>query len=52
MRFLFPHPVYGGRHWLCVLDPDRTWPTVHGLLTGAHAFAVGEYDNPARRARS
>jgi hypothetical protein len=49
---LFPHPVYGGQHWLCVLNPDRTWPTVQGLLTEAHAFAVRKYDNAARRVRS
>ena len=48
MRFLrcvpsgtrIPHPLYGGQHWLCVLNPDRTWSTVQGLLTEAHAFAV------------
>ena len=49
---LFPHPVYGGQHWLCVLNPARTWPTVRGLLTEAHAFAVRKYDNAARRVRS
>jgi len=49
---LFPHPVYGGQHWLCVLNPDRAWPTVRGLLTEAHAFAVRKYDNAARRART
>jgi hypothetical protein len=49
---LFPHPVYGGLHWLCVLNPDRTWPAVQGLLGEAHAFAVRKYDNAARRART
>jgi Family of unknown function (DUF6194) len=47
---LFPHPVYGGRHWLCVLNPDRSWPLVQGLLTEAHAFAVRKYENSAGRA--
>jgi Family of unknown function (DUF6194) len=47
---LFPHPVYGGLHWLCVLNPDRSWPMVQGLLTEAHAFAVRKHDNVARRA--
>lgn len=46
---LFPHPVYGGLHWLCVLNPRRSWPMVQGLLTEAHAFAVRKYDNAARR---
>ena len=49
---LFPHPVYGGRHWLCVLNPDRSWPTVQGLLTEAHAFAVRKYANAARSGRA
>jgi hypothetical protein len=48
---LFPHPVYGGLHWLCVLNPDRSWPVVRGLLTEAHAFALRKYENAARRAR-
>jgi Family of unknown function (DUF6194) len=48
---LFPHPVYGGQHWLCVLNPRQTWPTVQELLTEAHAFAARKYDNAARRHR-
>lgn len=42
---LAPHPVYGGYHWVCVLNPDRTWPAVRGLLGEAHAFAVRKHDN-------
>jgi hypothetical protein len=48
---LFPHPVYGGQHWLCVLNPRQMWPTVQELLTEAHAFATRKYDNAARRHR-
>jgi hypothetical protein len=47
---LFPHPVYAGQHWLCVLNPRDSWPLVQELLAEAHAFAVRKYDNTARRA--
>jgi Family of unknown function (DUF6194) len=47
---LFPHPVYGGQHWLCVLNPRQSWPVVQQLLTEAHAFAVRKYENATRRA--
>jgi hypothetical protein len=33
-----------------VLNPDRSWPVVQGLLTQARAFAVRKYENSARRA--
>jgi Family of unknown function (DUF6194) len=46
---LLPHPVYGGQNWVCVLNPDRTWPTVQRLLAEAHAFAVRKHENTARR---
>lgn len=46
---LLPHPVYGGQHWVCVLNPERTWPVVEQLLAEAHAFAARKYDNTARR---
>jgi hypothetical protein len=46
---LFPHPVYGGQHWLCVLNPRQSWPVVQELLTEAHAFAVRKYENATRR---
>ncbi|MEU6128045.1 DUF6194 family protein [Saccharopolyspora sp. NPDC047091] len=46
---LLPHPVYAGQHWLCVLNPDRTWPVVRGLLGEAHEFAVRKHANIARR---
>ena len=46
---LLPHPVYAGYHWVCVLNPERTWPAVRQLLAEAHAFAVRKHDNAARR---
>jgi hypothetical protein len=46
---LLPHPIYGKQNWLCVLNPDLTWPCVQQLLADAHAFAVRKYDNAARR---
>lgn len=46
---LLPHPVYGGQNWVCVLNPDETWPVVRELLAEAHAFAARKYDNAARR---
>ena len=46
---LLPHPVYGAQHWVCVLNPDRTWPTVRGLVVEAHDFGARQYANAARR---
>ena len=46
---LLPHPIYAGQNWLCVLNPEETWPVVRELLTEAHAFAVRKYDNASRR---
>jgi hypothetical protein len=37
---LVPHPVYAGMGWVCVIDPDTTWPQVRGLLAEAHAHAA------------
>lgn len=37
---LLPHPVYGRLGWVCVLNPDRTWPTVRALIDEAHAHAA------------
>jgi hypothetical protein len=48
---LLPHPVYAGQNWVCVLNPDRTWPLARQLLAEAHAFAVRKHDNTARRRR-
>lgn len=46
---VMPHPVYADYGWVCVLNPDRSWPTVETLLAEAHAFAVRKHDNAARR---
>jgi len=46
---VMPHPVYAGYHWVCVLNPDETWPEVHRLLDEAHAFAVRKHENTVRR---
>lgn len=46
---LLPHPDYGGQNWVCVLNPQRTWPLVRQLLDEANAFAVRKYENTARR---
>ena len=38
---LFPHPVYGGQHWLCVLNPSpATFEEVVPLLEEAHNIAA------------
>ncbi|WP_296143196.1 DUF6194 family protein [Pseudonocardia sp. SCN 73-27] len=44
-----PHPVHGGYHWVCVLNPDRIWTAVKGLLDDAHAYAVRRHENRMRR---
>ena len=46
---VMPHPVYADYGWVCVLNPDRTWPTVEALLAEAHERAVRKHDNAARR---
>ena len=46
---LMPHPVYGDYGWVCVLNPDRTWPTVKTPLASAHDFAVRRHENTATR---
>ncbi|NYI88878.1 hypothetical protein HNR02_002201 [Amycolatopsis endophytica] len=46
---LLPHPVYGGQHWVCVLNPVRTWPRARGLLDEAYDFAVRKFANADRR---
>lgn len=49
---LLRHPVYGGQHWVCVLNPDTTMPLAEELLAEAHAFAVRRHGNAARRRRT
>ncbi|MEJ2885229.1 DUF6194 family protein [Actinomycetospora aeridis] len=46
---LMPHPVYGEYGFVCVLNPDTTWPEVAGLLDEAHAHAAAR--EGARRPR-
>jgi hypothetical protein len=43
------HPVYAGLGWVCVIDPDTTWPVVRGLLAEAHEHAARR--EAARRPR-
>lgn len=44
-----PHPVYGRQHWVCVLNPDRTWPRARDLLVVAHELAVRRWTRWADR---
>lgn len=46
---LLPHPVYAKQHWMCVLNPQQSWPMVRQLLAEAYAFSVRKYDNAQRR---
>lgn len=46
---LMPHPVYASLGWVCVIDPDTTWPVVRGLLAEAHEHAARR--EAARRPR-
>lgn len=46
---LMPHPVYGTHGFVCVLNPDRTWPQVSALIDEAHAHAAAR--EGARRPR-
>lgn len=46
---LLPHPEYAALGWVCVLNPDRTWPLVTGLLDRAHEFAARKYENARNR---
>ncbi|TCK20164.1 DUF6194 family protein [Pseudonocardia endophytica] len=46
---LLPHPTYASIGWVCVLNPDRTWPDVVGLLDEAYGFAARKYENARDR---
>jgi hypothetical protein len=38
---LMPHPVYGGNHWVCVLNPsETTFESLRPLLDEAYSIAV------------
>lgn len=48
---LMPHPVYGGNHWVSVLNPgDATFEALRPLLQEAYDRAVAGYDRSSRRA--
>lgn len=47
---LAPHPVYGKQYWVCVLNPDTTWPETARLLREAYERAVRKHENARRRA--
>ncbi|MGW5051275.1 DUF6194 family protein [Actinokineospora sp. NPDC004072] len=43
---LMPHPVYGGQHWICVVNPTRaTLEQAMPLIREAHGFAVRKHRN-------
>jgi|SRR5579859_4864190 len=47
---LMPHPVYGGQHWVSVVNPGKaTLGTVRTLLAEAYGFAARKYTNRTRR---
>lgn len=48
---VMPHPIYGSQYWVCVLNPDVTWPGVRALLDQAYALAVRKFVNAAARRR-
>lgn len=48
---VLPHPVYSSQYWICVLNPDTSWPAVCGLLEQAHALAARKHTNAAARRR-
>lgn len=49
---VMPHPVYAGYGFVCVLNPERIWPTVERLLADAHDFAVRKHNNARRASRA
>ncbi len=47
---LTPHPVYGGQHWVSVVNPGpATLDTVRTLLAQAYRFAARKHANRTRR---
>ena len=49
LDIVMPHPVYAPQHFVCVLNPEASWPTVLGLLEQAHEFAARRHANAAAR---
>lgn len=49
---LMPHPVYGGNHWACVLNPsDETFEEIKPLLDEAYAISRERADSVHERGR-
>lgn len=40
---VMPHPVYGDSYFICVLNPDISWPQVRALLGKARDVAASRY---------
>jgi hypothetical protein len=38
---LMPHPEYAQMYWVCVLNPEKTWERVKGLLAEGYELAKG-----------
>ena len=49
LDIVMPHPVYAPQHFVCVLNPEASWPTALGLLEQAHEFAARRHANAAAR---
>lgn len=48
---LLPHPIYGGQHWVCVVNPGpRTGARIRPLLEEAYAFALRKHTRYVERA--
>lgn len=46
---LMPHPWYGKQYWVCVLNPESSWPVTQQLLHSAHEAAERKYRNALQR---
>jgi hypothetical protein len=38
---LMPHPEYAQMFWVCVVNPEKTWELLKGLLAEGYALAKG-----------
>jgi hypothetical protein len=38
---LMPHPEYAQMYWVCVVNPEKTWERLKGLLAEGYALAKG-----------
>jgi hypothetical protein len=41
MDVLMPHPEYAQMYWVCVVNPEKTWERVKGLLAEGYGLAKG-----------